>query len=86
MVTITLRLSESLLSIFRDQGTPIQETFQVKAEPGATVLEVIAAQGISPLLVPMVAMTTQTGSNRIDKNTSLDKDVELTLYGPLAGG
>lgn len=86
MLAITLRMSESLLSIYRDSGTPMKEIIRLKTEPGTTVLEVIAHQGISPLLVPMVAMTTQTGTKRIDKNTPLEKDVELTLYGPLAGG
>ncbi len=86
MITITLRLSESLLSIFRDTGSPRQETCEILVEPGTTVRQILAAQGISPLLVPMVGLATDKGSQRIDMDTALDTDAVLTLHGPLAGG
>lgn len=86
MITVTLSLSESLLSIFRDNGNPLPETIEVRADPGTTVGEVILSQGISPLLVPMVAQATPDGRQRISKETVLETSVELTLYGPLAGG
>ena len=86
MITITLRLSESLLCIFRDSGTPKEETIQCRAEPGITVKEILAGQGINPLLVPMVSLDTKAGNKKISRDTILKKDVVLTLYGPLAGG
>lgn len=86
MITITLRLSESLLCIFRDTGTPREETMHCRAASGVTVKEILIDQGINPLLVPMVAMDTKAGNKKIDLNTVLEKDTVLTLYGPLAGG
>jgi hypothetical protein len=88
MITITLRLSESLLSIFRDSGTPKEETKTIiyRTEKGITVKEILTDQGINPLLVPMVVLDTEAGNNKIDKDTLLEKDSVLTLYGPLAGG
>jgi hypothetical protein len=86
MITITLCLSESLLSIFRDMGRPLEETIVIQAASGITALEVMAGQGINPLLVPMMAVKTQDGTCRIDRDTAFKTDVELIFYGPLAGG
>lgn len=86
MITITLQLSESLLCIFRDTGAPREETIHCRAVPGVTVKKILIDQGINPLLVPMVAMDTRAGNKKIDHNTRLEKDIVLTLYGPLAGG
>jgi len=86
MITITLRLSESLLSIFGDKGSPMQEIIKYKTTPGITVTAIIAEQGIHPLLVPMVAITTPNGQKRMDKDRVINTDTELILYGPLAGG
>ncbi len=86
MLTITLRLSESLLSIFRDTNSPKQETCEILVASGTTIQQILVAQGISPLLVPMVGRATARGSQRIDMDTVLDADAVLTLHGPLAGG
>lgn len=86
MITITLKLSESLLSIFRDAGTPKKETVRFKVNTGTTVLEILEGQGINPLLVPMAAVETATGSKRIDRRTALKQDAVIILHGPLAGG
>jgi len=86
MITITLRLSESLLCIFRDTGAPKKETIQCRAESGITVNEILAGQHISPLLVPMVSLDTGVGNKKISRDTVIKTDVVLTLYGPLAGG
>ncbi len=86
MLTITLRLSESLLSIFRDTNSPKQETCEILVASGTTIRQILVSQGISPLLVPMVGRATAQGSQRIDMDTVLDADAVLTLHGPLAGG
>ncbi len=86
MITITLRLSESLLCILRDAGIPREETIQCEAASGTSVMEILAGQEIHPLLVPMIALNTKAGNKKIDKGTLLEKDSVLTLYGPLAGG
>ncbi len=86
MINIKLRLSESLLSLFRDSGTPRNEIVLCRTEPGITVQEILADQNINPLLVPMVSVETGNGHQRINRDTVLREDVVLTLYGPLAGG
>ena len=82
MITITLKLSESLLSIFRDMGCPKQETCRIRVESGTSVRQVLIDQGISPLLVPMVFLD----NRKISVDTPLEADAVLTLHGPLAGG
>ena len=82
MISITLRLSESLLSILKDAGNPKPGEFQVQVETGTTVRQILAVQGINPLLVPMI---TREGS-KISPDTVLEEDAVITLYGPLAGG
>ncbi len=86
MLTITLRLSESLLCILRDAGSPKPETSEILVEKGTTIRQILLHQGINPLLVPMAGLTTTRGSQRIEMDTELYADVVLTLYGPLAGG
>lgn len=89
MPAITLRLSESLLCILRDAGTPREETCRLRVERGTTVGEIIRAQGINPLLVPMSGFSESSRPNaqqRIAQDTPLTTDGTLTLYGPLAGG
>jgi hypothetical protein len=86
MITIRLRLSESLLSLFRDSGSPKKEILLCRTEPGITVKEILADQNINPLLVPMVSMEAGTAQKRISRDTILREDAVLTLYGPLAGG
>ena len=86
MIDITLRLSESLLCILRDSGSPRPETCKIQVAPGTLVKEILAAQGINPLLVPMVSLKTNQENKRIDTGTPMVSDGILTLYGPLAGG
>jgi hypothetical protein len=82
MITITLKLSESLLSILRDMGCPKQETCRIRVESGTSVRQVLIDQGISPLLVPMVFLD----NRKISVDTPLETDGVLILHGPLAGG
>ena len=90
MLTITLRLSESLLSIFRDAGSPKQETCELQIQEGTTVRKILADQGINPLLVPMAGWCTAGEDSkhpkRLEMDAVLDQEGALTLYGPLAGG
>lgn len=86
MVQITFKLSESLLSIFRDSQTPFNETFNVCVIPGKSVSEILIDQGINPLLVPMVARQCGKQNIRLDKDTAITEDTVLILHGPLAGG
>ncbi len=86
MITITVTLSESLLSIFRDSAAPRSETTQIKVDPGITVNEILIVQNINPLLVPMASFGTGEKSRRVDMDTPINKSGTLTLYGPLAGG
>ena len=86
MLTITLRLSESLLCIFRDSGKPRPETMDIRVEQGTTVREILVNQGINPLLVPMAALAEDGKNRRVDLATPVTADGTLILYGPLAGG
>jgi hypothetical protein len=81
-ITVTLNLSESLLSIFRDAGSPRKQTWRIRVETGTSVLQVLIEQGISPLLVPIIFLD----NRKISKDTPLETDAVLTLHGPLAGG
>jgi hypothetical protein len=82
MITLTLNLSESLLSILRDAGSPRNQTCRILVETGTSVRQVLIDQGISPLLVPMVFLD----KRKVPVNTHLETDAVLTLHGPLAGG
>ena len=82
MITITLKLSESLLSILRDAGRPGQPTCRIRVSPGIPVRQILIDQGISPLLVPLIFLD----SRKISMDTPLEADGVLTLHGPLAGG
>ncbi len=82
MITITLNMSESLLSILRDTGRPGQQTCRIRVEKGASVRQILLKQGISPLLVPMIFLD----NRKISMYTPLETDAVLTLHGPLAGG
>jgi len=86
MISITLRLSESLLCILRDSGSPKPETYEIQVVPGTIVKKILADQGINPLLVPMVSFKVNEEHKRIDTGTPMVFDGILTLYGPLAGG
>jgi hypothetical protein len=82
MITITVKLSESLLSILRDAGRPGQPTCRIRVEAGTLVRQVLIDQGISPLLVPLIFLD----NRKISIDTPLEADGILTLHGPLAGG
>jgi hypothetical protein len=82
MITITLKLSESLLSILEDTGCPKQETCRIRVKKLTPVRQVLLEHGISPLLVPMIFLDNRKAS----VDTQLETDAILTLHGPLAGG
>ena len=82
MITLTLKMSESLLSILKDIGCPKQETCRLRVKKHTPVRQVLLAQGISPLLVPMIFLD----NRKISMDTPLETDAVLTLHGPLAGG
>ncbi|MEX1300720.1 MAG: hypothetical protein AB1Z16_01050 [Desulfotignum sp.] len=82
MITITVKLSESLLSILRDAGRPGQPTRRIRLHPGTPVRQILVDQGISPLLVPLIFLD----SRKVPLDTPLEADGVLTLHGPLAGG
>ena len=82
MITITLNMSESLLSILRDAGRPGQPTCRTLVQAGTLVRQVLTGQGISPLLVPLIFLD----NRKVSVDTPLEADGVLTLHGPLAGG
>ena len=82
MITLTVNMSESLLSILRDAGRPGQPTCRIRVETGRSVRQVLIDQGISPLLVPLIFLD----NRKISVDTPLETDGVLTLHGPLAGG
>ena len=82
MINVTLRLSESLLCILRDANNPKEERISLRVESGTTVRNILLAEKIPPLLVPMISLD----DRRTDIHTSLEADGTLTLFGPLAGG
>ncbi|WDP91628.1 MAG: hypothetical protein HUN04_18745 [Desulfobacter sp.] len=86
MITITLRLSESLLCIFRDNGDPRPESCKIQVAEGTTVKEILAGQHISPLLVPMISFKSGSENRRLETSAAITSEGVLTLYGPLAGG
>ena len=82
MIQIELRLSESLLSILRDTENPKTEIRHLEVARGATLREILATEGISPLLVPMATIDNQ----RVDLDIAIERETTITLIGPLAGG
>jgi hypothetical protein len=82
MITITLNMSESLLSILSDAGRPGQPTSRIRVHPGTPVRQILIDQGISALLVPMIFLD----NRKVSVDTPLEADGVLTLHGPLAGG
>jgi hypothetical protein len=82
MIIITVKLSESLLSILRDAGRPGLPACRIRVEAGTLVRQVLIDQGISPLLVPLIFLD----NRKISVDTPLEADGILTLHGPLAGG
>lgn len=82
MVNITLRLSESLLSILKDINNPREERYSIQVERGTTIKEILVKDGISPLLAPLVTID----NIRVDIDIPMEMDNTITLYGPMAGG
>ncbi|SLM30160.1 hypothetical protein MTBBW1_2130055 [Desulfamplus magnetovallimortis] len=82
MITVTLRLSESLLCILKDIKKTKHETYNIQVKKGTTIREVLLNEGIHPLLAPMVVID----NTRVDINTVLENDQVVTLFGPLSGG
>jgi hypothetical protein len=81
-ITLTLNMSESLLSILRDAGRPGQPTCRIRVQAGTLVRQILIDQDISPLLVPLIFLD----SRKVFMETPLEADGVLTLHGPLAGG
>ncbi|MBF0201795.1 MAG: MoaD/ThiS family protein [Desulfamplus sp.] len=79
---ITLKLSQSLLSILQDAGIAHKETWPMEVENGTTVRQVLMDQRINPLLVPMIFQD----NKKISLDTPIESDAVLILHGPLAGG
>lgn len=80
---VTLKLSESLLSIYRETEKPLQEIMVLNLENPSTLREILIKADINPLMVPMIIIKNQ-------RCQSLDylikNDETITLIGPLAGG
>ncbi|MCF8092545.1 MAG: hypothetical protein K9K40_08795 [Desulfotignum sp.] len=81
-ITLTLNMSESLLSILRDAGRPGQPTCRIRVQAGTPIRQILIDQGISPLLVPLIFLD----SRKVSVDTPLEADAVLALHGPLAGG
>ena len=79
---ITLRLSESLLSIYRASGQELDETIVLALEGPLSIKEILESAGINPILTPLVLLGKQT--YKLDH--CLEQDTVITLIGPLAGG
>ncbi|MCG8567944.1 MAG: hypothetical protein MI747_22990 [Desulfobacterales bacterium] len=75
-------LANSLLCLLEDAGTTARESCVLDMDEPCTPRDVLAALGISPLLVPMIL----AGQTRVTLDTELDGRAALTLHGPLAGG
>lgn len=80
---ITLRLSESLLSIYRETSNPLQEVMVINLYEPTTLHSIIVKVGINPALVPMIIINNKRVSYL---NVLVDNDETITLIGPLAGG
>ncbi|MDF2676192.1 MAG: hypothetical protein K0Q97_485 [Bacillota bacterium] len=80
---ITLRLSESLLSIYRETANPLNEVMVINLEEPTTLHSIIIKAGINPSLTPMIIINNKRISSL---NLLIDNDEIITLIGPLAGG
>jgi len=79
---ITLRLSESLLSIYREKGGAPGEIIVIDVEEPATVAEIVELAGVNLLLAPLILL--DGAACRPD--AAVANDAVITLIGPLAGG
>jgi sulfur carrier protein ThiS len=79
---ITLKLSESLLSIYHAAGQHMAETIVMELTEPMTIAQILEQVGINPLLTPMVLV-----DEEMCKPTQLiEQNSAITLIGPLAGG
>lgn len=80
---ITLRLSESLLSIYREMPNPLKEVIVLDLDKSTTLHSILIKAGINPSLTPMVIINNKRVSSL---NLLIENDETITLIGPLAGG
>lgn len=80
---ITMKMSESLLSIYKSSGKVFNETFVIESEASMTIKEIIMQAGISPMLTPMIMVNNKCCGSL---NEVIVEDSTITLIGPLAGG
>ncbi len=82
-IRVTLKLTESLLSIFSDMGRPMEETMEVYLDEPATLRSIISGIGINPILVPFVRLENR---RQLSLNYLVSNEETITLIGPIAGG
>lgn len=75
---VKLTLSGSLRTIYKDKEA---ETIKEIAEP-ITVKELLYNLGINPIVVPSILINGECAS----KDFLITEDVEIVVFGPLAGG
>lgn len=80
---ITLRISESLLSIYREMGNPLKATLELDLDKPATLNSILLKLGINPILVPMIIIDNKRVSSL---DYLIKNDKTIILIGPLAGG
>ncbi|MZQ99209.1 MAG: hypothetical protein GT601_16200 [Acidaminobacter sp.] len=80
---ITIKLSESLLSIYKTAGIDFKETFNIMSDTPMTIRDILMNAEISPMLTPMIIVNNKSCSSI---NEVIVEDSTITLIGPLAGG
>lgn len=80
---ITLRLSESLLSIYRETANPLKEVRVLNLDEPTKLHSILMKAGINPSLTPMIIINNKRVSSL---DFLIDYDATITLIGPLAGG
>ena len=82
-IKVTLKLTESLLSIFKDMGKPLVETMEVYLDEPTTLRSIVSGIGINPILVPFVRLEDR---RQLSLNYLVSNEETITLIGPIAGG
>ena len=82
-IKVTFNMTESLLSIIRDMGHPMEETMVVCLDKPATLRSILSGIGINPILVPFVRLENKRQSSL---NHMVNHEETITLIGPIAGG
>jgi len=80
---VTLKLSESLLSIYKETEKPLQEIMVLNLENPSTLREILIKADINPLMAPMIIIKNQRCQSL---DYLIENDETITLIGPLAGG